>query len=551
MLLDLLLTAESFRVSDLRDPSLWHDFGFLPHDTASGMAIGPETALQLSAYFGGIRLISEDVAKLPFPTYHRLPEGGRELAAGHPITPLLNLSPNENMTSMALRESMTAHALGWGNGFAVIQRDRKNTPTELFMVHPSRVQIKLDRLTKRIFYSVRLDDGSVQNIAQFDMFHLHGLSPDGIRGYSVAHVGAESLGRAFAAQEFSATFFRSGSSPKGVLQTDKIFEEDGKDIERLRAQFASRYAGPEGWHKPLVLDGGMTWKSVSINPKDAQLLMTERFGVEEIARWLRIAPHKLGHLERATFSNIEEQNIDHVTDTLLPWMVRWEKEAQRKLFLDDREFFAEHLVQALLRGNQAQRAEFYRNMLNIGAMTQNEIRRRENLNPVEGGDTTFLSSNLVRSEDVVAGRTGATGPAQGRVDGSDNAPQQRDAHRNLMLAVVGRLQTRERKGLDFARKKHTDAEAYTAWGDTFYQKQLECMVRDLAPVADATAAMACAPPLSESTLRSYALTYIASVRKSQAPGESETLVHCGEVLVDSLLDRIFHLEGRYNVRNHN
>lgn len=547
MFLHTLLTAESFSVTNLRDPSLWHDFGFLPHDTASGMAIGPETALQLSAYFGGIRLISEDVAKLPFPVFRRVGDA-REREPENPVNALLNMAPNENMTSMSFREALTGHALGWGNGFAVIRRNRLAVPIELLLIHPSRVGIKLDRTTRRIFYTVRQDDGSIARIAQFDMFHLHGLSPDGIRGYSVAHVGAESLGRAFAAQEFSATFFRTGSSTKGVLQTDKIFEDDGAEMLRLRKQFADRYAGPEGWHRPLVLDGGMTWQNVSISPKDAHLLQTERFSVEEIARWLRIAPHKLGHLERATFSNIEEQNIDHVVDTLLPWMVRWEAEVRRKLFLDDPDFFAEHIVQALLRGNQEQRAKFYQQMLNIGAMTQNEIRARENLNPVEGGDTTFLSGNLVRSEDIVEGRTGATaGPPRGRIDGLENEPQQREVrfiHKNLLLAVMGRLQVRERKGIEFAMKKHTDADAFLTWSDTFYAKQLDCMIRDLAPVVDATTAMARSPSLSIETIRSHALSYIAEIRGAQDLKSGEAFAQCGEILVDALLDRIFHAEGR-------
>jgi len=304
----------------------------------------------------------------------------------------------------------------------------------------------------------------VKNVRQSNMFHLHGLSPDGMNGYSVARVGAESLGRGLAANKFSSSFFSNGASPSGVLSHPMHFDKK-EDIERLSSQFQKVYSGEQGWNKPLILEQGMTWTPISVPPEDAQLIETEKFSVLDVARWLRIGPHKLAELGDSNFSTIEEQNIDHVTDTLMPWLARWEAEAARKLFVDDR-FFAEHQVQALLRGNQEDRAAFYREQFNVGALSQNDIREMENLNPIEGGDTYYINGSLVRSEDASRGMTGATSsPPDGRTDGNDN----RRRMEAILLECLGRCQAKERMAIEAAQTKH-DGPAFTRWLGGFYHR---------------------------------------------------------------------------------
>lgn len=472
MLDALFMAQEDFSITDLRDERLWSEFGFLTTETASGILVNPENALALAAYYDGIRIISEDVAKLPFPVYRRLEPRGKERDREHPVHRVLNDSPNRNMSAMSFRETMTANAIGWGGGFAVIRRNGIGQPLELRPIHPSRVRVELSK-EGRLFYVVGNDDGTQSTLNQSQVFHLHGLSPDGMNGYSVARIGAESIGRGLSAAAFSASFFRSGSSPKIALKTQQIFESE-EALERLRHQWQSRYSGAEGWHRPIVLEAGFEIEKISIPPEDAQLIQTEEFTVLDIARWLRVAPHKLAALERSTHSNIEEQNIDHVIDTLMPWARRWESEVKRKLLVDEPDFFAEHLFAALLRGNSEQRGNFMRELFNIGALSQNDVRELENMNPIEGGDTYYVNSALIRSQDAAAG-VRSEDAAAGRIDGNDNRPRQsvdmakplnllaepltrcaREGAHILLTATLERSQAKERRAVSRLIERHKD-----------------------------------------------------------------------------------------------
>ena len=513
------MTAENTGLTKLKDPRLWSEFGFTGQPTSSGQTITPDSALALSAYYDGIRIISEDIAKLPFVTFERLEPRGKRRASDHPVYPLLKVQPNPNMTSLSFRETLTSHAIGWGGGFAMINRNRRGDPAGLDIIHPSRVETDLDRKNE-LFYKVVL--GSQRNemviIRQENMFHLHGISPDGMNGYSVARVGAESLGRGMAAERFSASFFRSGSSPTGVLTHPMQFK-DKEAIDRMRRQFQETYAGESGWWKPIILEQGMDWKSISIPPEDAQLIETNRFSILDIARWLRIAPHKLAELEHATFSNIEEQNIDHVVDTLMPWMRRWEEEASRKLFTGDDRFFAEHQVQALLRGNQEARGTFYREQFNIGALSQNDIRDLENMNPIEGGDTYYINGSLVRTEDAAKGMTTATTlPPAGRTDGNDNEADQSKV-RGLISCCLERCYRKELLASEAAVQKHTHPAAFLRWQKGFYKRHQVYMTLQLGPTLQAIEVLS-GLSFNRDTLEEFVTEYISQVLESARGAEA-------------------------------
>lgn len=568
----ILMTAENTSLTKLKDPRLWPLFGFTGPMTASGQAITPDSALTLSAYYTGIRIISEDLAKLPFVTFERLEPRGKRRAPEHPVYSLLKMTPNRNMTSFAFRETLTAHAVGWGGGFALIRRDRAGNATELDLIHPSRVETAFTE-SDDLFYMVALGRQGSQKrvvILQEDMFHVHGLSPDGINGYSVARVGAESLGRGMAAERFSASFFRSGSAPTGVLSHPMIFKDEDA-IRRLREQWTNTYTGEQGWHKPIVLEQGMQWQQITIPPEDAQLLETEKFSVLDIARWLRIAPHKLAELEFATFSNIEEQNIDHVVDTLMPWMRRWEEEAARKLFVDDDKFFAEHVVQALLRGNLEARGTFYREQFNIGAMSQNDIRERENLNPIEGGDTYYINSTMVRSEDAAKGMTAGTiaAPARGRSDGNDAGGNQRargifyreqfnagamsqndirerekrnqEQIADLVNDCLIRCQAKETCAINAARVKH-QGKAFDRWVKGFYHRHRSYLVKQLTPTLTAIGVL-CDIRFAKSALEKWAGDYVNCVLKADgAESMAQRMDEGNSKLIGQVL---LYCEGKY------
>lgn len=488
----LLMTAENPTVSDLRDERQWQPMGFISNITSSGVMVNPANALSVSAYYDGIRIISEDIAKLPLPTFRKL-DRGREEAPDHPVYPLLKRMPNDNMSAMSFRESMTANAISWGGGFALIERDGRGTPLRLDIVHPSRVKTEIDK-QGRTFYEVGInkDRTSIETIIvlQANMFHLHGISEDGVNGYSVARLGAESLGRAISQDRFSSSFFRSGSSPKGALRFAKKFR-DQEELERLRTQWQETYSGENGWHKPIILEQGAEWQQITIPPEDAQMIESQNFSVGEIARWLRIGPHKLGLLENATFSNIEEQNIDHINDTLMPWMVRWEEECTRKLFIgEESEFFAKHDTKELLRGNSEARSAFLREMFNIGALSQNEVRQENGMNPIEDGDVYYIQGQMIRSEDAAEGATNATdGPPAGRLDGLDNEPSQNVVALNeLIRNALVKCDMKERMARTNAIKKYgADSDSMSEWERIFRQKHRDYVFDAVMPVTESIA----------------------------------------------------------------
>lgn len=485
--LDALMSQEDLSVTDLRDERLWSEFGFVTTETHSGIVVNPDKAMALGAYYDGIRIISEDVAKLPFVTYRRLEPRGKERDREHPVYRLLDEAPNPNMSAVAFRETLTAHAIGWGGGFALIRRNGLGEPTELRPVHPSRVRVEMSR-SGRVFYMVGQENNEPLVVRRGNMLHIHGLSPDGVNGYSVARLGAESIGRGLSAAAFSASFFRQGSSPKGTILTNRTFESD-EALERLRTQWQNTYAGPNGWNRPVILEAGFEWKPVSIPPEDAQLIETEHFTVLDISRWLRISPHKLGALERATHSNVEEMNIDHVNDTLTPWLRRWEIEAKLKLFRDDPDHFAEHLVTALLRGNSEQRSKFYRELFNIGAMSQNDVRELENLNPIgPTGDIYYINAAMVPSEQAATGAVPAEQRPAGRMDGNDNQPRAIAGAHLLLTATLKRLQQKERKAVSRLGEKHS-GDALRREIGTFYARHAAGMEESFGTVQAAIGEM--------------------------------------------------------------
>lgn len=363
--------------------------------THAGARVNPETAITLSAYFACLRAISEDIGKLPLIVYRRLMPRGKERAREHPVYKLLHDTPNADMGAMTLRETLTAHAMNWGGGFAEIQRTGRGTPVALHLIHPSRTSIGRNEAGALTYY-VR-SGGKIVPLEAQNVFHLHGLGADGLSGYPLSVIGREAVGLGQGAEAFGARFFSNDARPGGVLQHPGGLSDLA--YKHLRDSWAESHSGVEQSHKPAVLEEGMEWKSMSIPPEEAQFLETRQFQIEEIARWFRMPPHKIQHLLRATFSNIEHQAIEYVTDTLQPWAVRWEHEIKRKLFAEDEsEYFAEHLFEGLLRGDLSQRVTFYTGMFNIGAMSQNDIREAENKNPVEGGDTYWVPMNMQPSQ---------------------------------------------------------------------------------------------------------------------------------------------------------
>jgi HK97 family phage portal protein len=352
--------------------------------TASGVSVSETTALNLSAVWACVRVISETGGSLPWFTYKRTADGGRERFPDHEIYHLLHDAPNPDMSAMTWKETTLAHVLLWGNGFSEIVRDGRDRIAALFPITPDRVTVR-QRTDHRLFYEVTNGENPPTILEAEDMYHVPGLGFDGLVGYSVVHKARESLGLGLAGEKFGASFFGNGAHAGGFLKHPGQLSPVAK--KNLRESIEALHKGSENAHKFGILEEGMEWMGNTVPPNDAQFLETRSFQVEEVCRWFRVPPHKIQHLARSTFSNIEHQSIEFVTDTIRPWLVRLEQEAHRKL-LGPRErsrVYTENLVDALLRGDALSRSNALAVQYQHGVLLGDEWRAIENRNPLPDG----------------------------------------------------------------------------------------------------------------------------------------------------------------------
>lgn len=358
--------------------SLW---GIGP--TASGAVINEHTALNISAFYCGVNLISDAIKNMPLLTYRRLSPMGKQPATDHPIYTLLHRRPNPYITPSRFKKLLNMWAIVWGNGRAEIERDRRGRPIALWPIHPSRCTT-YQRPDGEIFHQVYSDNGRVDSLEDQDMLHHFGLSKDGICGLSIIGMARESLGMTVSAEEYGSRFFGNNAQPSIALMHPAQLSELAKN--NLKKSWIEQYAGPN-IHAPAVLEEGMKMEKISMPNEDAQFLETRAFQITEIARWLNIPPHKLKDLSRSTFSNIEHQSLEFLSDTILPWATDLEEECDRKLF-DDREqpeYFTEFLIDSVLRADTKSRNEAYEIMRRNGIINADEWRSKENMNPLPNG----------------------------------------------------------------------------------------------------------------------------------------------------------------------
>lgn len=358
----------------------------------SGIAVTPDSAMRTSAVYACVRVISESIAQLPLIFYQR--DGrkkDRNIKAN--LYTLLHDAPNDFQTSFSWRETKSAHLCLRGNAYSFINRSSQGEILELLPMHPDRVKAEQNK-DYSISYEFTDADGAIVPLRQDQVLRITGLSFDHINGMSPIAHQAETVGLTIAADRHSAWSFKNGAKLSGILRHPNTFKTN-EIAKRVRESWDESFSGEESYKTPL-LEEGMEWQQVSMSNKDAQYIEQRKFGVEDIARIYRVPPHKIGHLEKATNNNIEQQALEFVTDTLMPWLKRWEQSIMRDLIpKEDRaRLFAEFLVDGLLRGDSKARSEFYNSALDRAWMSPNEVREKENMNPREGGDEYLRQSNM-------------------------------------------------------------------------------------------------------------------------------------------------------------
>ena len=381
------------------DPNTARLFGGFS-ETSTGLHVDPNVALALPPVFGCTKVLSETESCLPLNLYKRRSDGGRDEATNHSLYPILKYSPNPEMTSMKFREAMMIAMCLRGNAYAEIEWTHGGQVKALWPLRADKMRVK--RVNRELVYLYDLPNGPIAQLPAYRVLHIRAFG-DALMGFNPVEWGAETMGLSLAAEQFAGKFFKNGATPS------LIFSHPGElgdgAYNRLLKSIESFMSGLTNAHRIAILEEGMSAKAVGISPEAAQILSTRRFQKHEICGMYRVPPHMIADLERATFNNIEHLSMSFISFSMLPWFVRIESQIAHSLLstAEQRNYFCKHVVDAVLRGDTKTRYESYAIGRNWGWLSANDVRKKEDMNPIEGGDTYLNPLNMIPSTETRLG----------------------------------------------------------------------------------------------------------------------------------------------------
>ena len=391
-------------VTQPADPEARQNRGMvlLPQRTAVPL-VNEDTGMTQSAVWACIRVISESLAGMPWLVGNLMDDGTIDRIPNHPLHWLLNFMPNKETEAFTFRETLWAWALGWGNGYAEIERNMRKEPVALWQLHPSRVRLFRDPGDDALWYEVSNDMGGPSYVPYADMYHLRGPSPDALVGWSVIRMHARTIGLAIAQEDNAVSFNANDSTPGGLLKTPNRLSEQARS--NLEKSWAARHQGPSKRRTVAILEENLDWVQTSIDPNDARLVEQMQLTPSLICRIFRVPPHKIADLTRSTNNNIEHQDLEFVKDTLRPWAERGEGEADLKLFGRNNQANLVTFIDMSERerGDTSAQTQHVKEMLFSGVYSVDEARLYLGLKPLppgEGGDKRFVQSAMVLLKDV-------------------------------------------------------------------------------------------------------------------------------------------------------
>lgn len=394
---------------DLFNTAFWSEMG---GDKVAGQQVNETTSLKLSAVWACVRLISETISTLPLQIYERLPDG-RRVAAGHALYDIVHTSPNADSTAAVFWEAMIVAMMFQGNGIAEKQYIGPKL-VGLKFLDPRRLTINRDTAGNRLFTYTK-KDGTSRDIPESRLFRVPGFTLDGDWGVSAIWYGANVIGSGLASQNAANSTFEKGMAPTIAFTVPGKVNPAQRDEfrEMIRTKTGALQSG-----EPVILEQNMTAAPLGINPKDAQLLESRKFSVEEICRWFRVPPWMVGHSMGTSNwgTGIEQQMIGFLMFVIAPWLTRIEQHINKYLLSpsDQQKFYAEFNVEGLLRADSKSRAEYYGMMVDRGLMTRDEVRVKENFPPM-GGNAAVLTvqSAMMPIDKLGENANEAQGPASG------------------------------------------------------------------------------------------------------------------------------------------
>lgn len=380
------LMRAAFGPSDVvSNPDHWIMRALGGGKTNAGTYVSEYTALNLPVIYRAVSLIADAIAYMPINIYRR--EGKKRiLAEDREDYWVLSMRPNENMTSYVWRQSVSSHSLLWGNGYNYLSRRGNGMTREIIPLLPDRTRVVKDP-GKDPYLSTTIENETLQ-LPLDDVAHIPALGFDGLTGYSPIYLARQAVGMAQALEEFGAKFFSNDAKSGGfIMHPGKLGDKAQKN---LSDSMTTKQGGLENAHKVKILEEGAKFIQTTIPPEDAQFLGTREFQIAEVARLYGVPLHMLQSHEKVTSwgSGIEEMTLGFVIFTLAPWIARWEQELNRKLFLPSEQkiYYVKLNINALLRGDAKSRGEFYERALKNGWMTIDEVREKEELDPLEDKD---------------------------------------------------------------------------------------------------------------------------------------------------------------------
>jgi HK97 family phage portal protein len=372
------------------NPSLWNLAG---SQSLSGESVTEASALTYSAVWDAVGQISGAISTLPLHLL-RSDKNKTIQATEKRLFRVMHSEFNKYMTAQIGREVLTSHILTWGNCYAEKVYNGYGEIIELWPIPPNRVRMEMHE--GELIYQIRVDNEDIP-LKRDQILHIPGMGFDGFQGYSVISMARKSIGLGMAMETFGSHYFGSGTHP-GVIVSHPL-KMDPITKSNLQTALTQTYSGLGQSHKLMLLEEGMKIENIGVPPEDSQFLESRTFQISDIARWFHIPVHKLKNLERATNNNIESEQISWVVDTLLPLCIRFEQCYDQQMLSESektRQFlFFRHNLDGQMRGNSKDRAEYYKTMAGIGGMTINEIRGKENLDPVDSpyADEPFIAIN--------------------------------------------------------------------------------------------------------------------------------------------------------------
>ncbi|MEX9839973.1 phage portal protein [Providencia rettgeri] len=361
--------------------------------SSSGKLVTADKAMQLSTVWACVRLLSESISTLPIKIYQSRSDGSRTLAKEHPVYRLLCKQPNIEMTPSRFMLMVVASLCLRGNSFI----EKKYIGPKLVALDPllpQNMAVKRNEASGMLEYKYTDPFTKKERIVPIkNMMHIRGFGMDGICGMIPIQTGRNVIGSALSVEESAAKIFENGLQSSGFISSDLPLNDEQR--ERIRSYLLS-FVGSKNAGKMMVLEGGMKYNNVTMNPEAAQMLESRAFSIEEICRWFRVPPFMVGHMDKQSSwaSSVEGMNMQFLTNTLRPLLVNIEQEISRCLLSGDDDYYAEFSVEGLLRADSAGRAAYYTTSLQNGWMSRNDVRRLENLPPIDGGDIYTVQLNL-------------------------------------------------------------------------------------------------------------------------------------------------------------